>query len=271
VARPDCSLLDQPTVLRFMFYPRPDFPRGKSDNLDVLFSVAPDVRVGGRLHVAKNDSPVIVLFHGNGEIASDYDDIALLYTQIGASLLVVDYRGYGKSDGTPTASDLLDDAVATYHQLHGILSERGLTYSRLFIMGRSLGSAAALEIASHTGDGIAGLIIESGFASALGLVERLGGSLPDHLKAGADGFNNARKIERLNIPTLIIHGEADEIIPVGNGRTLYEKSGTRQKRLVIIPDAGHNDLLFRGHELYFDAIREFVYGRPLSTAEMGSP
>ena len=259
-SRSDCSLLDQPAVLRTMFYPRPDFRPDHVDDRDVYFTVADGIRIHGRLHITGKDSPVILLFHGNGEIASDYDDIAILYTSMGISLLIADYRGYGKSDGTPTASALLDDAMTVYRQTHDLLSERGLDSSRLFIMGRSLGSAAALEISSQAGDEINGLIIESGFASALGLIERLGGSMPEGLKGGASGFDNALKMEHVNVPTLIIHGEADQLIPATNGKTLHSSCGAGQKRLVIIPQAGHNDLLFRGQDVYLEAVREFVFG-----------
>jgi len=261
VSRPDCALLDQPAVLRFMFYPRRDFRPEHADDQDVFFQVEDGIRVGGRLHIVDKDSPLILLFHGNGEIASDYDGIAPMYTQMGASILIADFRGYGRSDGTPTASDLLDDAVATYNQLPEILSERGMDGSRLYIMGRSLGSAAAIEIASHAGDEIKGLIIESGFASARGLIERLSGStLPEEAMEGAGGFDNAEKMERLSVPTLIIHGEEDEIIPVDNGKTLYDSSPAEQKRLVTISGAGHNDLLYSGQDIYSSAVRQFIFG-----------
>lgn len=261
MSRPDCILLDHPNVLRIVFYPRPDFRRNP-DKRDVLFPAAEKgIRVGGRIYAAGNDAPIILLFHGNGEIASDYDGIAPLYTRMGFSLIVADYRGYGKSDGTPTASDLLDDAIATYRSMPGILKERGLDASRLFIMGRSLGSAAALEIASRVGNAFSGLIIESGFASALGLIERLSGtSLPQEVKAGVSGFENVEKIRGVDVPTLIIHGEEDEIIPVENGKILYDNSAAKRKRLVLIPGAGHNDLLYFGQKPYFDAIRELVFG-----------
>jgi hypothetical protein len=256
MCRPDCSLLDQPIALNIMFYPRRDpYP---NDELDVFFPVAPGIRVGGRLYASGRESPLLLLFHGNGEIASDYDDLAQIYGQVGLSLLVADYRGYGKSDGTPTASALLDDALVLYRLLVDVVSERGLNPSRVIIMGRSLGSAAALEIVTGADGGVSGLIIESGFASALGLIERLGGPLPHTLQGGVSGFDNAVKMEKVQIPTLIIHGEADQIIPVEHGKTLFDHCRARDKRLVIIPGAGHNDLLLLGAKTYFDAIRTFV-------------
>ncbi len=228
---------------------------------DIFFPVAAGLRLGGRLYIAEKDSPLILYFHGNGEIASDYDLSSASYTEIGVSLLVVDFRGYGKSGGYSTASFLLNDATAVYRQARDLLSERGLDVSRLFIMGRSLGSAAAIEAAFHAGDDIDGLIIESGFASARPFIGGPAGPLPDKVKAGIAGFANAEKISHLNVPTLVIHGEADRLLPIEHGRKLYESCGGEQKKLVSIPNAGHNDLSSTGKALYFSAIREFIFGQ----------
>jgi pimeloyl-ACP methyl ester carboxylesterase len=260
-ARRSFELLDSPEVSRILFHPRRDPPnrplplRVRSLRIQVDEGIA----VGARLHRASLDGPTILLFHGNGEIASDYDGISPLYTDLGINLLVADYRGYGSSDGQPTASHLLADAVTTYEQVGSILIEQELKAKPLLVMGRSLGSAAAIEIACHAGDGIAGLIIESGFAYTLPLLTTLG--LRMGLK-GADeareGFGNLDKITQVHVPTLIIHGQDDWLIPVDNGHALYEHSGATDKRLVTIPHAGHNDLLFAGQKLYFDALRAFV-------------
>lgn len=255
----ECIQLDRPDVLRILFHPRPDPASRRGDGHDVRIPVAEGVRVSGRLHVAGEDSPVILLFHGNGEIASDYDGISRLYTGMGISLLVADYRGYGTSDGAPTCSALLADAMATYRSLPDILSDHKLKGSRLFIMGRSLGSAAAIEIASRAGNEIKGLIIESGFAHTFPLIERLGGPSLTHMSEEASGFNNAGKIERVHVPTLIIHGEEDFIIPFTDGKALFSHCGAGDKRFVSIPGAGHNDLLLRGPRDYFDAIRAIVF------------
>jgi len=258
VSHPDGTQLDRPEILRILFNPRPDLFSKRDDGRDVSIPVAEGVQVGGRLHVAEKDSPLILLFHGNGEIASDYDGIAPLYNAMGISLLVADYRGYGRSDGTPTSSALLDDAVATYRSVRDILSEQRLDVSRLFIMGRSLGSAAALEIASRVKNEIRGLIIESGFAYSFALIERLGGLLPARMSEEEGGFNNAGKMRQVKVPTLIIHGEDDFIIPIADGKALFDHCKAEDKRFVSIPDAGHNDLLLRGREQYFGAIREFA-------------
>jgi len=220
--------------------------------------------VGYSLHLAgPPGSPLILYFHGNGEIARDYDSIAPLYTELGISLLVADYRGYGWSGGFPTASSLIRDAPLVFEALEHMLKEAvSEVPQRVFVMGRSLGSAAAIEVARHHQEAIAGLIIESGFAHTLRLLARLGVVL-ENLGEEQDVFANLTKIGQVSLPILVIHGQADMLIPASEGVALYEGSAAPddEKRLVLIPGAGHNDLLAVGAAIYFEAIRDFVLGR----------
>jgi alpha-beta hydrolase superfamily lysophospholipase len=218
--------------------------------------------VGYSLQLAEPQSPLILYFHGNGEIARDYDSIALLYTNLGISLLVADYRGYGWSEGFPTASSLVHDAPLVFEALGQMMKEAGSEVpQRVFVMGRSLGSAAAIEVACHHQEALAGLIIESGFAHTLQLLARLGVVL-ENLDEAQDVFANLTKMGQIRLPTLVIHGQADMLIPVSEGVALYEGSAAPQdeKRLVVIPGAGHNDLLAVGAASYFEAICDFVLG-----------
>lgn len=259
----ESEFLDRPEVTRALFYPRREHPsRPTPLRVRALrIPVGEGIAVSGRLHRARPNGPTVLFFHGNGEIASDYDGISPLYTQLGINLLVVDYRGYGSSDGQPKASYLLADAVSVYEQTASLLLEHELMTTRLFVMGRSLGSAAAIEIARHAGDEIAGLILESGFADTLPLLATLG--LRTELEGAdetRDGFGQVKKIAQVYVPTLIIHGEEDQLIPIANGRALYEHSAARDKQLVTIPRTGHNDLLFTGQARYFEALRAFIFG-----------
>lgn len=250
------KILDQPAVLRILFHPRPG-ATFLADAQPVSVDVKPGVSISGYLFSAGDSAPAILYFHGNGEIAADYVHIAPAYTRLGITLLVMDYRGYGQSSGTPTGSNLLSDAGTIYEAVDEIFAEQGLKPGRLFIMGRSLGSASALEIASRAGDSLAGLIIESGFADTFSLVARLGGPALDADDA-TEGFGNAAKISSITIPTLVIHGEEDFLIPAGDGQTLYEQSAASQKQLLLIPNAGHNDIMMVGMQPYFKAVDEFV-------------
>ena len=256
---PTLDLLDRPEVLGVLFHPRrePGVPQIRAGVHTVRLEVENNLHVGGKIFVAGPRAPIVVFFHGNGEIASDYEPIAPLFGRLGLTLFVIDYRGYGVSDGRPTSTALLRDAWASYQRVGDVLARRGITFDRLYLMGRSLGSAAVLEIAARSTEGIAGLIIESGFAHTFPLLERLGGVRPPNAREDRDGFGNLAKIATIHLPTLIIHGEEDFIIPVEDGRDLYDASPAEEKHLVTVPGAGHNDLMLIGRNAYFDAIAQF--------------
>ena len=254
--------VDHPFVLPFIFHPRRDTSPPPRDPkiLERFFRVEEDVSIGSRLYISEPEDPVIVFFHGNGEIASDYDELSALYTQRGVNLFVMDYRGYGKSTGRPTLSSMMRDAGVLFRSASEELRNDGFT-GDLWVMGRSLGSASAIEIARQSGAELKGLIVESGFSDTLGLLRRIGVSL---LKAeeGAPWIRyNESSIKTVAVPTLIIHGRRDQIIPASDGEALYTASGAGKKELLIIPGAGHNDLLWVGMNEYMDAIVRFVMER----------
>ena len=254
-------LLDRSEVIRILFHPRRDYGSAYStQNIRLIdVEVEPGIVIGGRLYPAEATAPAILYFHGNGEIAADYDNIAPLYTQMGISLLVMDYRGYGRSTGNHTATALLSDAVSVYDSTRNLLEENGLAPSHLYVMGRSLGSAAAIEIALHEGQHIDGLIIESGFSDTFALLARIGGLQIRNVDEVTDGFGNLSKISRITTRTLIIHGENDVLIPSEEGKQLYEECVSSEKQLVIIAGAGHNDIMYVGKDKYFQAISDFVH------------
>jgi alpha-beta hydrolase superfamily lysophospholipase len=251
-------------VLQVLFHPRREGIRvlRPSDVRQIGVEVEPGLTVGGRLYPAGPKAPAILYFHGNGEIAADYDDVAPLYTQIGITLLVMDYRGYGRSDGTPTAHNLLVDAVTVFDAVRAVFEDNGLAPEQLFVMGRSLGSAAAIEVALYAGGQPGGLIVESGFADTFALLARLGVLFhnTDGLDENRDGFGNSAKMARVTTRTLLIHGQVDVLIPASDGQELYRRCAAADKHLVLIPGAGHNNLMMAGMSQYFEAIRTFVFG-----------
>ncbi len=222
----------------------------------VSIAVEPGLVIGGRLHIADRAAPTLLFFHGNGEIASDYDPLAALFNQAGLSFLVMDYRGYGTSGGKPSTSGLFRDAVTIFDALPNLLGAR-CESKQIFVMGRSLGSAAALEVADRRREQLAGLIIESGFAFTQPLLARLGVPL-DQYDEQRDGHGNARKIARYPGPTLIIHGQADSLIRKDQAVALYESSGAESKKLLIVPNGDHNNLMMIGAKPYFEALKTFV-------------
>jgi len=255
----DYSKLDQPEVLRILFHPRRETgPAAIPHNsVDIDIKVDEGVQVHARFYPASTEDPNILFFHGNGEIVSDYDEIGPYYNKYGMNFLAVDYRGYGRSTGTPTATSMLADSHIVLDAVKERLKSAGHS-GPLVIMGRSLGSAAAIELVASHPDDVKGLIIESGFATTLPLLMRLGVDIAGLGITEEDGFRNVRKISTITKPTLIIHGQNDEIIPLHEAGILQAQSGARIKELQIVPGASHNTVIARAGEMYFSEIKRFV-------------
>ncbi|MBW2637471.1 MAG: alpha/beta fold hydrolase [Deltaproteobacteria bacterium] len=259
MAKPDYSILDRPEIVSFLFYPRKEgfFSGGEGGKGDILIPVAEDVVIGARFHSAGTSAPTILFFHGNGEIVSDYDDLGPIYVKLGVNFLPVDYRGYGRSTGSPTVSAMMDDCHTIFTYVQDWLKEKG-HHGPFIVMGRSLGSISALELASHCWDEIDGLIIESGLAYAIPLLQLLGIDAGHLGISEEDGFSNIEKIETFPKPTLIIHAEHDHIIPFSDGQALFEASPASDKRFLMIHGANHNDIFARGLTDYMNAIGDLL-------------
>jgi len=259
ISQIDYSRLDRPEILMFLFHPRPEWGSSQSDGAfeDILIQAEKDVVIGARFHAAGHDDPVILFFHGNGEIVADYNDLGPLYAKAGTNFLPVDYRGYGRSNGSPTITAMMRDAHVIFNYVLNWLKQRGCT-GPLIVMGRSLGSASALELAANYSDSISGLIIESGFAYARPLLMLLGIDMEAMGISEQDGFRNRDKITGFLKPTLIIHGEHDQLLPLSEGKALYEASQAEDKRLLVIKGATHNDIFLRGMKEYMEAVKELA-------------
>lgn len=254
---PDYSLLDHPSLLRYLFYPRRDFREGPANSFDLEVKSEDNVMISARFYSADRASPSILYFHGNGEVVSDYDDLSPFFNMAGFNLVVADYRGYGASGGTPTFAGLIRDSHAVYSEVKNQLQQRGFRLD-LWLMGRSMGSFPALELAYHYPGEIKGLIIESGFLSPVRLIKNFGLPAPDEI----DDLEAAdrEKVGGIKLPVLIIHGEYDTLVPLPEAEYLYHCLGSDQKSLCVIPRADHNNIMFVGLEQYFNAIQRFIRG-----------
>ncbi|MFC2036022.1 alpha/beta hydrolase [Chloroflexota bacterium] len=203
-------------------------------------------------------SPSILYFHGNGETVASHEWIAPLYNRLGINLFVAEYRGYGASGGQPTVKNMLNDAHVILTSFQEVIKSEGFKGS-IFLMGRSLGSLPAVELAFHRQDEINGLIIESGWASNLRRLWNFLGDTEKRLFLAEDSvFLNKVKMRQISKPTLIIHGESDQLVPATEGYELYQNSGAKDKELLIIPAADHNDIMIVDQNLYFNTIDKFV-------------
>ena len=254
--RLDYSVLDNPLLLQSIFFPRSDWspaPEGASDH---YVTVEEDVSVFCRFYPVSIKGPSFLYFHGNGEVVCDHDWISHLYNAIGVNLFVVDYRGYGPSGGSPTFSNTATDAHIVFDHVAKMLGAEGYTGS-LYVMGRSLGSQSAMELAAHHPDEFKGLILESGFLQSGRLLGSLG--LPIEIPNLAEfEASSLEQVGGITMPTLIIHGEQDTLIPHIEADTIYEHIGTSEKELLTIKGGGHNDILLVGMDQYFNAIKDFI-------------
>ena len=250
------TALDRPEVLMFLFHPRRELETTGtiSHGIDIMIPVEKDEKIGARFHMAEKQSPNILFFHGNGEIVADYDDLGPLYNKMGINFLPVDYRGYGRSTGRPTVTAMMNDSHAIFNFIKKWLLEHFYT-GPIIVMGRSLGSASAIEVVGNHKDEIDGLVLESGFAYAGPLLRTLGID-PDAIGFKEEtGFRNVDKIKIFDKPALIIHAEYDHIIPFSEGQALYNACSASDKTILEIPGANHNDIFMRGLTEYMAAVK----------------
>ena len=259
ISKIDYSLLDQPAISNVLFHPRPESAQSESatDDSRIMIPVDANIHIGARFHLAENSGANILFFHGNGEIVTDYDDFGQIINQVGINFLAVDYRGYGCSTGQPSVTAMMRDCHKIFDFVTKWCINNGYP-GPLVLMGRSLGSAAALELASHYRNQIDGMIIESGFANSAPLLQLLG---VNTIEIGFEehmGFQNAAKIIDFLKPTLIIHAEQDHIIPFTEGQLLFKRCPAADKTLLKIPNANHNDIFIHGLQDYLAALSQFV-------------
>ena len=256
IERIDYAVLDRPEILLVVFHPRKEWIVSgiETPGQDVLIPVEEGIVVGSRFHITDRSAPNVIFFHGNGEIVADYDDLGTVYNRMDINFLVVDYRGYGQSTGEPTITAMMRDC----HVIFDFVKEWLLRNSHtgpIILMGRSLGSASALELAARYKDQIGGLIVESGFAYAGPLLQMLGINVAALGFNEEHGFRNVDKIRSFDNPTLIIHAERDHIIPFSEGQTLFDSCQSTDKTLLKIPEANHNNIFLRGSSEYLRAVK----------------
>jgi len=251
------SALDHPKVLEHLFHPRKDYLAQPQHGIEYFIKVEVGIEIGARFFLSDPLNPHILFFHGRDEIVSDYNEVGNMYNRYDISLLAVDYRGYGRSTGKPTATSLLSDAHIILKEIYNWLQKKGRT-GPFIVMGRELGSASALEVASSHQDKISGLILESAFARTIPWLNRIGVPTDELKISEADGFANFGKIKVIGKPTLIIHGPHDDIIPLRDADILLCNCGARNKELALAFGAGHNDIILRTGEAYFQTISRFA-------------
>ena len=223
---------------------------------DVWFKVGTGERLHGWFVRADGAAPeaTIIYFHGNGGNLRYLGWVAEHFSARGFDVLLFDYRGYGRSEGT--AQDerrLYEDADAAYDY---VVRERKARPDRLVLYGQSLGTTAAADLAARRE--CAALILESGLSSASDMAATILPWLPRPVhRLTRNKFNTVGKLTSVKVPVMVAHGDRDEIIPVAQGRALYE-AAREPKRLLVVEGAGHNDLSIVGGRGYLEEVVAFI-------------
>jgi len=201
----------------------------------------------------------LLFLHGNAGNASHRLPNADQLAALGVDVLLLDYRGYGRSEGRPSEDGVYADGRAA---LRHLTEAQGVPQDRLVLFGRSLGGAVAVELARN--HAVAGVILESTFSSAGDVAKRvLGFPLGPLLR---QRFDSSSKIGDADCPVLFIHGDQDDIIPIELGQKLF-RSALEPKWFETVHGAGHNDLVIIGGAPYFRRISDFLRRDLASVAE----
>ena len=188
----------------------------------------------------------MVFFHGNAELIDYQNDVVSYYHGLGCSVLLPEYRGYGRSTGVPSQDNIRADAVQFYDML---IQRPDVDHARIFFHGRSIGSAVAIDVATERKP--AALIIQSAFTNAASMAH--GYLAPGFLLKSP--FRNDRSLAGLDVPMLIFHGSHDEIIPVAHGRALH---ALLPQATYVELNCGHNDFPGPDGEKFHRALEAFL-------------
>ena len=198
----------------------------------------------------------LLWFHGNaGNMGHRVDDLALFHHLLGVNVFILDYRGYGNSQGKPSERGVYQDSRAA---LAYLTKRADVNPNRIVYYGRSLGAAVAVELSMDRQP--YGMVLYSPFTSLADMGAELYTLSPVRLLAG-NRLNSLARINQYHGPLLVIHGEADEIIPIDQGRTLYE-AARGPKSFYQVPGAFHNDRLGDAGADLWAALGRFLSSLP---------
>lgn len=234
-------------------YPSGDWEPAGLNAEDAWFESADGTKLHGWFVAHPAPRGVALFMHGNaGNITGRAELLRDLNRRHGLAVMTFDYRGYGRSEGKPSEDGILQDARAARRWL----AERtGVSESDILLMGRSLGGAVAIDLASRAS--ARGLVVCSSFTSLPDVAAKHAPWTTPHLNM-TQRLNSLAKIKNYHGPVLISHGDADEVIPFAHGEKLFA-AAAGPKKFVAIPGGTHNSPQSAEFET---ALAEFIAGLP---------
>ena len=215
------------------------------DTTDILkISVTDNERISATYLPNARSKYTLLYIHGNAEDLGDIRPMLERLHNWGFNVFAYDYRGYGTSDGKPNEGNAYQDADAAYRYMTQQLK---IPPERIILYGRSVGGGSATELATR--HSVAGLILESTFTSAFRVV------IPFPLLP-FDKFANLDKLGKIRCPVLVMHGQADQTIPIEHGQTLFE-AASDPKMSLWVSGAGHDDFTWVAGERHQETLLSF--------------
>jgi Hydrolases of the alpha/beta superfamily len=242
-----------------VFHPRKDGvepPPGYAGQgyRDVFLATSDGVRIHCWFVPVYDTAPAargtVLFFHGNAGNIGDRIYSIETFRRLGMDVLIVDYRGFGRSEGRPTPAGVAQDALAAWRWL---TEERRIPPEKILVFGRSVGGAVAMELMRHVRP--RALILESTFSSLPEMV-RVDALVPLARLLVGDVWNSAEVAASLTVPTLAIHSPNDRIVPYRYGERLYEAVASEKRFVEIF--GGHNDGFLLSEEIYIPTLDAFL-------------
>jgi len=221
---------------------------------DVNFRTEDRILLNGWFIEATAAKATLLFFHGNAGNISDRLEKIAFFHQLGLNVFIIDYRGYGKSEGKPSEEGIYKDARGAFDYL---VNQRKLDPSSIIAYGASLGGSVAVDLATQRQLGC--LIIDSSFSSAADIAKRIYPFIPAFLLSIK--LDSMTKINKITIPKLFIHSTEDEIVSIELGKKLYDAAAGPKKFVEIL--GGHNDGFVVSQDRIYKSIRDFLKDKEL--------
>ena len=239
---------------KFVYFPYPDLVATPADAGlaydDVNLVTSDRLKINGWFVPHKEPRATVLFLHGNGGNISHRLEKLLIFNHLGLAVFIIDYRGYGTSEGTPSEQGTYLDATAAWDYL---TKDRGIPEGRIILYGESLGGAVASWLADRHKAGA--LILESAFTSIGDMGKHYYPYLPVKMLARIK-YPTLEHIRNVTCPVLVIHSKTDDIVPYTQGRKLFASALEPKSFLEISGD--HNNGFMQSGRTYSNGINEFL-------------